>query len=359
MPRTASPVRLAALAEFLGCPLEGTTGDEKPIEGFASLVHARENEIAFVRDAGFLAELGHSRARAVVAPPGLDVGGRPVIRSERPGLDFDRLIAEFAPAGRPAAGIAPGAQVDPSARIDATASICAGAIIGAGSEVGARTVVASGVVLGENVRIGSDGWLHLGVLIREESWLGDRVVLQPGVVIGGDGFGLVADEAGQLKSVAQRGRVVLEDDVEIGAHTTIDRATLDATRVRRGAKIDSLVQIAHNCDIGENAVIVAQTGLAGGTIVGAGAVVMAQVGSAGHLRIGDGAFVGARSGLHHDVPDGARVFGSPQMEERSWHRVSAALKRLPELLRRVRRLERVLGAAAGAEASSERDSGED
>jgi UDP-3-O-[3-hydroxymyristoyl] glucosamine N-acyltransferase len=152
---------------------------------------------------------------------------------------------------------------------------------------------------------------------------------------------------------------VIEDDVEIGANSTVDRATLDETRIRRGAKIDNLVQIAHNCDIGENAMIVAQTGLSGGTVVGRGAIVMAQAGSAGHLRIGERAFIGARAGLHRDVPDGARVFGSPATEEHSWHRSVSALKRLPELLRRVRRLERSNESGGGGGAPSGGDSDAD
>jgi UDP-3-O-[3-hydroxymyristoyl] glucosamine N-acyltransferase len=179
------------------------------------------------------------------------------------------------------------------------------------------------------------------------------------VILGGDGFGYAADEAGHPVAIAHRGCVVIEDDVEIGANSTVDRATLDETRIRRGAKIDNLVQIAHNCDIGEDALIVAQSGLSGGTVVGRGAMIMAQAGSAGHLRIGERAFVGARAGLHHDVADGARVFGAPAVEEHGWHRTVAALKRLPELLRRVRRLERALTERAGERQASEGDSDPD
>ena len=225
--------------------------------------------------------------------------------------------------------------------------------------MGARSVVAANATLVADVEIGADCWIHAGAVLREQTQIGDRVVLQPGVVLGADGFGYVPDEQGRPVAMAQRGRVVVEDDVEIGANTTVDRATLDETRIRRGAKIDNLVQIAHNCDIGEHALIVAQTGLSGGTVVGRGAIVMAQVGSAGHLRIGEGAFVGARTGLHRDVPDGGRVFGSPEMEERTWHRVVAALKRLPELLKRVRRLERALEGRAGGEGPSGGDSDSD
>ena len=341
MPRTAGPVRLAELALALGHQVEGDASLE--IHGFASLDHAREDELVFVRDRTHLAALEASRARAVVAPTGLDVGQRSVLRSSRPAHDFSRLMQQFLPAKRPPAGIAPGAHVDPSAVVDPTAAIEAGARVGPGSRIGARSVVEANATIAEHVVVGRECWIHSGAVIRADCELGDRVVLQSGAVVGSDGFGLVADEQGRPVAMAHRGRVVVEDDVEIGAQTTIDRATLDETRIRRGAKIDNLVQIAHNCDIGENALIVAQSGLSGGTIVGAGAIVMAQVGTTGHLRIGSRAFVGARAGLHHDVPDGERVFGSPAMEERAWHRAMAALKRLPEVLKRVRRLEQQLG----------------
>jgi len=159
----------------------------------------------------------------------------------------------------------------------------------------------------------------------------------------GDGFGYAFDEQGALEKVPQVGRVVVEDDVEIGANTTVDRAALGETRIRRGAKIDNLVMVAHNCDIGEGVVIVGQAGLAGSTVVERGAMLMAQMGSGGHLRIGERAFVGARAGLHKDVAAGARVWGAPQLPERAFHRAMAALTRLPDALRRLRALEKRLG----------------
>jgi UDP-3-O-[3-hydroxymyristoyl] glucosamine N-acyltransferase len=354
MPRAARPIALVTLAEFLDCAFEGDA--RHSIHGFASLPSAASDELVFLRDRSHVEALRGSAARAVLAPEGIDVGDRSVLRSPRPAHDFSRLLAEFAPLPRPAPGVDARAHVDPTAEVDASASIEAGAVVGPGCRVGARTIVAANVVLTRDCRVGADCRIDAGAILREDTWLGDRVVLQPGVVLGGDGFGLVADASGRPVAMAQRGRVVVEDDVEIGANSTVDRATLDETRIRRGAKIDNLVQIAHNCDIGEDALIVAQSGLAGGTIVGNGAMVMAQSGSAGHLRIGAGAFVGARAGLHRDVPDGARVFGAPQMEERTWHRVSAALGRLPDLLRRVRRLERVLEDRAGKGRASGGDS---
>lgn len=347
MPRSSRPVGLAELAAFL---TDGATtprvvdGDaDTRIEGFGSLGQAAADELVFVRDASHLAALAESAARAVLAPKGLDVGTLAVLRSPTPAHDFSRLVEAFAPRRRPAAGVAPGARVDPSAVIDPAASVAAGAFVGPGCRVGAGTVIGPNASLVADVEVGCDGWIHANVVLREDTRVGDRVVLQPGVVLGGDGFGYVPNAEGRPVAMAQRGRVVLEDDVEIGANTTVDRATLDETRIRRGAKIDNQVQIAHNCEIGEDVLIAAQTGLAGGTIVRDRAILMAGVGSRGHLTIGEGAFIAARTGLHHDVPAGARMYGSPATEERGWHRTVAALRRLPELLKRVRRLERAAG----------------
>lgn len=350
MSRTPRAVRLAELAAFLAAPLDGSGAagpfGEVEISGFASVMRASADELVFVRDESIAALLGQSNARAVIAPVGIDVGGRPVLRSAQPARDFSRLIDEFAPRWRPAQGIAAGAHVDDTAQIDPTASVESGARIGPGCRIGARTVISSNVTLVSNVEVGEDGWIHPGAVLREDTSVGDRVVLQPGVVLGGDGFGYLPDAEGRPVGMAQRGRVVLEDDVEIGAHTTVDRATLDETRIRRGAKIDNHVQIAHNCDIGEDVLIIAQTGLSGGTIVGNRAILMGRCATTGHLRIGEGAFLAANTGVHHDVPAGARMFGAPAMEERGWHRTVAALKRLPELVKRVRRLERRLEGAA-------------
>jgi UDP-3-O-[3-hydroxymyristoyl] glucosamine N-acyltransferase len=365
MPRTPRPIRLAELAAFLGsgCVVEGDETLE--VSGFASLGQADSDELVFIRDPSHYAALESSRGLAVLAPVGVDVpvpdpgihANRPILRVSQPSTDFSRLIREFAPVPRPAVGVAVGAQVDPSAVVDPTASIGSGAVLGAGCRVGARTVIAANATLGADVLLGCDCWIHSGVVLREDTQIGDRVVLQPGVVLGAEGFGYAPDAEGHPVAIEQRGRVVIEDDVEIGANTTVDRATLDETRIRRGAKIDNLVQIGHNCDVGEDVLIVAQSGLSGGTIVARGAIIMAQSGTTGHLRVGERAFLGARAGVHRDVPDGARVFGSPAVEEQSWHRSVVALKRLPDLLRRVRRLEKSAVKSGGDESPSGGDSG--
>lgn len=342
MPRTPRPIPVSELADFLEVAWEGDAGSE--IGGFASLAGAAPDELVFVRDETHVGGLEASQAAAAIAPPGLDIGALPVLRSPRPGHDFSRLILHFAPRPRPPSGVEAGAHVAPTAEVDPTAAVLAGAFIGPGCRVGARTVLAPGVVLVADVVVGEDGWLHAGAILREGTRVGDRVVLQPGVVLGADGFGYVPDADGRPVAMAQRGCVVVEDDVEIGANTTVDRATLDETRIRRGAKIDNGVQVAHNCDIGEDALIVSQTGLSGGTIVGDRAILMGRSATTGHLRIGEGAFLAANTAVHHDVPAGARMYGVPAQEERGWHRTVAALKRLPELLKRVRRLERAQSA---------------
>jgi UDP-3-O-[3-hydroxymyristoyl] glucosamine N-acyltransferase len=350
-------LRLAELATDLG--REWTGDGDFLIRGVAPLESASESELSYVRTGAWAASAARSRAGALILPEDVDPGGRPAIHSPNPGLDFARAVRRICPNSRPASGIHPAAHVDPEAQVDASASIGAASVVGAGSSIGARSILHANVTIYHDVEIGEDCELHAGVVVREGSRIGKRVCLEPGVLIGGDGFGYIHDERGRFEKVPQVGRVRIEDDVEIGAGSTVDRATLSETRIRRGAKIDNLVQIAHNCDVGEGAVIAAQSGLSGSTVIGPGAIVMAQAGSAGHLRVGAGAFVGARAGLHRDVPDGARVWGSPQMEERSWHRAVAALARLPEALRRLRAVERKLGLRGASKAAEEEGLGED
>ena len=313
------------------------------MSGVAALADAGPEDLSFVRSARYAEALSTSRAGAVIAPKGLDTGSRPTICSADPSLAFARAVALLVTPVRPVPGVHARASVDVDAQVDPSAALGPGVVIAAGARVGPRSVLHANVSLYPGVVIGADCELHAGVVLREGSQLGNNVRLQPGVLIGGDGFGYLPSADGGAHRVPQVGVVVIEDDVEIGAGTTVDRATLGETRIRRGAKIDNLVMIGHNCDIGQDAIIVAQSGLAGATRVGTRAILMARVGSAGQLEIGDGAFVGARSGLHHDVAPGARVYGSPAMEERTWHRQLAALKHLPQALKRLRALERKLG----------------
>jgi len=306
-----------------------------------------------VRSPAYARALAAGRAGAVILRPGVDAGGRPALRSPRPDLDFARAVSMLAIVEAPAPGIHSTAVVVLDAQVDPTASVGPHAFVGPRAVVGPRTVLHPHVVLYADVRVGADCVLHAGVVVREEVEIGDRVVIHPGAVLGGDGFGYALDDDGRPVKVPQIGRVVIEDDVEIGANATIDRATLGETRIRRNAKIDNLVVVSHNCDVGEDVLIAAQSGLAGSTTVERGAILMGQTASAGHLTIGKASFLGARAAVHKDLPPGSRVWGAPALEERGWHKSVAAFARLPELMRRLRAVERRLGLRRG-EADGER-----
>jgi UDP-3-O-[3-hydroxymyristoyl] glucosamine N-acyltransferase len=343
---TRRPLRIAELAERLGGrPVEGDP--DFAIQGLGSLESGGPGDLGFLRSARFAEGLAESRIGALIAPAEVEVGGRPVIRSPAPNLDFARAAAWIAPAPRPEPGVHPSAFVDPTAKVDPEAAIGAQVSVGARAEIGARSVMQANVTVCDDVRVGADCFFHPGVVVCERCVIGDRVILQPGVSIGGDGFGYEFNEKGEHEKVPQLGNVVLEDDVEIGANSTVDRARLGTTRIERGVKIDNLVQIGHNCVIGAHSAVVSQAGLGGSTRVGKRVFIMAQAGSAGHLSIGDGCFIAGRAGVTKDLPPGSRVWGFPAVPERRWHRSTALVGRLPELLRRLRTLERHLGLGPG------------
>jgi UDP-3-O-[3-hydroxymyristoyl] glucosamine N-acyltransferase len=341
-------LELGELAEKLGGrPVEGDPHFR--VDGVATLEQGGARALGFVRGEGFAAALARSSIGAVVAPPDVPVGGRPAIRSPLPSLDFARATALLVPEPRPAPGVHPSAWVAATARIHPSASVGPRCVVAERSEIGARSILTASVTVQEDVQVGADCRLHAGVVVRERCRLGDRVTLQPGVVIGGDGFGYEFNERGESEKVPQVGDVVLEDDVEIGANSTVDRARLGTTRICRGAKIDNLVMIAHNCVIGPHSLIVAQTGIAGGTVLGERVMAMAQSGFAGHIRVGDGVFVGGRGGVIEDTPAKSRVWGFPAVPERAWHRSVAWFARLPELAKRIRALEKKLDLRGGEE----------
>jgi UDP-3-O-[3-hydroxymyristoyl] glucosamine N-acyltransferase len=335
------PTRIADLAASLGCSYEGD--GERTVEGVASLSEAGPNDLGFVRSDKLGVELAASKAGALIAPAGVDVGGRPVIRSANPGLHFGRAVRLIRPPVVPETGVHASAQVDPSAVVDPQACIGAQCSVGAGARIGAGTVLHPQVVVYPDVEIGSDCTLHARAVVREGTRIGDRVVLQPGVVLGGDGFGYVFDEDGGWEHMPHSGVVVIEDDVEIGANSTVDRSMFGSTRIGRGSKLDNLVMVGHNCQIGDHAVIAAQVGMAGSASLGRRVIMMGQSALAGHQQIGDGVFVGARAAVRGDVAPGTRVWGTPHLEERRWFRSTAVFAKLPQLVKRVRAIEKKLG----------------
>jgi UDP-3-O-[3-hydroxymyristoyl] glucosamine N-acyltransferase len=336
-----APIRLAVLAAELGRAVEGD-GDVE-IGGVAPLESAGPGDLSYVRSERYASQLAATKAAAVIAPPGLDCGRRPAIRSPNPRLDFARAVRRLVPGEAPAPGVHAAAHVDPDALVDDTASIGACCSVQAHARIGPRSVLHPNVTVYPGVTVGSDCVIHAGSVLREGTQVGDRVILQPGVVLGSDGFGYAMDEEGRHEAVPQIGRVIVEDDVEIGANTSVDRGSLGDTRIGRGAKLDNLVQVAHNCSVGENVLLVAQAGLAGSATVERGAMILSQAGVVDHVRIGERAYVGPQSGVTADVEAGARVLGSPHQDLALTRRIWAAWRRLPELMARLRAIERRLG----------------
>jgi UDP-3-O-[3-hydroxymyristoyl] glucosamine N-acyltransferase len=329
---------LGQIAERLGCELTGAA--DAHITGVSTLEKAGPGEISFLANPKYAAEVKDTRAAAVIASEALKNSRAATLVSKNPYLDFARALGLFYQAPKPPAGIHPTAIVASNAFIGPNASIGAYVIVGEGVSLGANAVLYPHVVIYYGCEIGDDFTAHSHASVREFSIIGNRVTLHNGVVIGGDGFGFAKDAEGRQHKIPQTGRTVLEDDVEVQTLTSIDRATLGETRVKRGAKIDSLCQIGHSCVVGEDNIICGQTGLAGSTTLEENVVMAGQTGSAGHLTIHKNAVVWAQSGLNRNVDAGTIVSGYPAFDANDWLRSSAAYVKLPELLKTVRALER-------------------
>jgi UDP-3-O-[3-hydroxymyristoyl] glucosamine N-acyltransferase len=329
-------MKLQAIAEALHCDFQGD-GDLE-ITGVAGMEHADPTQLTFLANSRYAPKLKKTRAAAVIlAEP---VPGIAAIISANPYLDFARALALFYQPPQAPPGIHHLAFVDPSAEIDENPSIGPFAYIGANVKIGRDAVIHPHVVLYDGVQIG-DGFLaHSHAVVRESCRIGNRVILQNGVVVGGDGFGFAKRADGTHEKIAQSGVTVIEDDVEIQTLTSVDRATMGETRVRRGAKIDSLVQIGHACVVGEDNIICSQTGLAGSSVLGKNVLLAGQVGVSGHLTINDNAVIYAQSGIGGDVPAGSVLSGSPAFESKEWLRAITAFPRLPELVKSMRQLEK-------------------
>jgi UDP-3-O-[3-hydroxymyristoyl] glucosamine N-acyltransferase len=338
---------LAELAERVGGRVEGDgavrIGRVMPLE------EAGPADVSFFANRRYAAEFAATRAGAVIVGEGEEVPpGRTVLRARDAYLAFARIATLFHPPREPVPEISPRAVIAEGAVVDPSAEIQALAHVGRGASIGARTILFPGVYVGDGARVGDDCILYPNVVVRERCVVGNRCILQPGAGVGGDGFGFAFDMEGEDGSgprhfkVPQSGIAELEDDVEIGANACIDRATLGRTVIRKGSKIDNLVQIAHNVEFGPLSLAVAQVGISGSTKVGMGAVLAGQVGVVGHITIGDGARLGAQAGVPNDVPAGETYSGYPARPHRQWLREEGALRKLPEIVKRVRELEKTV-----------------
>lgn len=333
------PTTLAELAKSCGGILEKEADGSKIINGAAPLEKARDDDISFLANSKYKKFLANSRAGALILDAQTKSDNCPVIRHDNPYAAFARVLDVLYPDGPSLAkGMHKTVQIESSAKVDPSVSLGAFCTVGTDSNVGKRTQMGASVNIGSNVIIGDDCLIYPGVQILEGAIVGSRVIIHSGVVIGSDGFGFAPSEEG-LEKVKQIGWVEIGDDVEIGANSTIDRGALGPTKIGAGTKIDNLVQIAHNVEIGRNCIIVAQVGISGSTKLGDKVVLAGQVGLIGHLELGDGVMVGAQSGVAKSFPAGARIFGSPARDINTTLRIEAALTRLPELLKRVKKLE--------------------
>ncbi len=333
-------VTLAELAKLVQGEVRGDPTIQ--VARVAPIDRATEGDITFVANPKYLPRLKQCRASAVIVAPGVEVADRHVIVTANPYLAFAKALTYLHPGGKTSAGVKPGSQVAASAQIDVTATISSACVIGERVVVGAGSILHPGVCLYDDVVVGADCCLHAQSVVREGCQLGDRVILQPGAVIGSDGFGFAPDGSGYFK-IPQVGIVVLEDDVEIGANSCVDRATLGETRVRRGTKVDNLVQIGHNVDLGEDCIIVAQVGFAGSTRVGNHCTFGGQSAVAGHLNVGDYITIGARGGISGDLEAPHQVLsGVPLMPHKEWLRSTMTLPKLPAMRKDLQQLKKRL-----------------
>jgi UDP-3-O-[3-hydroxymyristoyl] glucosamine N-acyltransferase len=330
-------MKLRDLAERLSCRLDGD--GEIEIERVAGIEAAQPGDLTFLANPKYESALAATRASAVLLRD--DAPGAPcaMLRTPDPYLAFARAVGLFAPPWRPAPGIHPMTSIGADTQIGKDVSIGAFVAIGDGAAVGDRTVVFPNVTIGAGARIGDDCVIHSNVAIRERVAIGNRVVLQNGVVVGGDGYGFVRRGDGTHEKIPQVAAVVIEDDVELGANTTVDRPAVGETRVARGTKIDNLVMIGHGVTVGRNVLMAAQVGIAGSTDVADDVIFGGQVGVGGHLTIGRGAVAVGQSGVTNSLDPGAMVAGYPAIDSREWRKASVIFRRLPELKRRLEALE--------------------
>lgn len=329
-------MKLAAIAKALGIHIENGPGDTE-ITGVAGIETAGPGQLTFVSNPKYAAAARSTNASAIIVSEGFPPLPIATLRSKNPYLDFARALEMFYQPPVYAPGVHETAVVHPSARVAAGAHIGPYVVIGEDVGIGKNAVLLAHTVIYRGAKIGDNFFAHSHAIVREFCRIGNNVILQNGVVIGGDGFGFAKDSSGRWHKIVQSGPTVIEDDVEIQANACIDRASVGETRIARGAKIDNLVQVGHGSKVGEDTLLCAQVGLAGSTDVGKSVILAGQVGVAGHCKIGDGAIATAQSGIPNDVPAKAIVSGYPAIDNKLWLRCVAVFNRLPDIARLLRK----------------------
>lgn len=333
-------MKLLELASLTGAQLEGITNDME-IEGAAGLDEARPGDVTFLANPRYTPRINTTAASAIYLGEDVKIERDIcVLRVKDPYLAYTRALRLFHPEPELQPSIHHSAVIDESAKVARNVFIGAHVFIGRNVEIAEGVCIHPNVSIYEDVTIGAGSIIHSGVAIRERSILGERVIIHNNAVIGCDGFGFAKDEERHWLKIPQAGRVVIEDDVEIGAGTTIDRASVGESRIGRGSKLDNLVQIGHSCTVGEDSLLCAQVGLAGSSHIGSRVILAGQAGVAGHLTIGDDVVLTAKSATSHDVEAGKVISGIPAFDNRDWLRATAAFRRLGEMHRTVRELEK-------------------
>ena len=333
-------MKLGELAERLSCELDGPADLE--ISGIAGMDEANSTELTFLANPKYVRKLQSTQAAAIIVGKDVNLSGRPALRSDNPYLTFAYALEVFHPVQRPPAGIHPTAMIAPGVKLGPGASIGPYVVIEEGVELGDDCDLRSFVVIYRGAKIGQRFKAHSHAVVREGVRIGNDVTLQNGAIVGSDGFGFAKQADGSYYKIVQSGTVVIEDGVEIQAHACIDRAAVGETRIRRGAKIDNLVQVAHGCDVGENTLLCGQAGLAGSTKVGRNVILTGQVGAAGHLTIGDNVIATAQTGIPNDVKANSVISGYPAIDRELWLKCAAAFNRLPEMYVTFRKVRKYL-----------------
>ncbi|MDT7806831.1 MAG: UDP-3-O-[3-hydroxymyristoyl] glucosamine N-acyltransferase [Acidobacteriota bacterium] len=352
-------MKLSELARLTGARVEEKFS-ELEINGAAGLDEAEAGHVTFLSNPRYTPRVQTTRASAIFLAEGVEAGREDVavLAARDPYLAYTRALRLFYPEPEFEPFIHPSAVIDSTARLGAGVNIGACVVVGRDVVIGDRVRLFANVTVYDGVHVGEDSVVHSGAALREGTQVGARVRIHNNVVIGSDGFGYAKDEEGRWLKIPQTGRVIIEDDVEIGAGTTIDCASVGETRIARGAKIDNLVQVGHSCTVGEDSLLCAQVGLAGSSRIGRRVILAGQVGVAGHLEIGDDVVLTAKSATSHDVPSGKVLSGIPAFDNREWLRSTAAYRRLGDMQRTLRALEARLAALEkGMKDDERRDEG--